>query len=90
MYELWIHDQYLQADEMVETVAEDMGLMPTQVRRYLLVKRYCDSLPEGKAAEVLDLAGTDTLYLVSQIRQMIGQGLWLDTGEPSFHTYTPP
>lgn len=90
MYEQWMHDNYLQHQEMIELVSEEMGLMPTQLQRYLLVKRYCDSLPDGKVNELLEMAGTETLYLVGQIRQMVAQGLWLDAGEPDFAAYVPP
>lgn len=90
MYERWTSDNFLSLEEMVGMVAEELGLMPTNIHRYLLIKRYCDSLPADKAAEVLEMAATETLYLVSQIRQMVQQGLWLDVGEASFHTYVPP
>jgi hypothetical protein len=89
MYERWLQDQYLLIEEMIEMVSEEMGLMPTQLQRYLLIKRYCDSLADGKRNELLEMSGTETLYLVSQIRQMVAQGLWLDVGEPSFTTYVP-
>ena len=90
MYERWVADRFLSQEEMVEMVAEEMGLMPTQLQRYLLIKRYCDSLAEDKLRDLLEMSGAETLYLVSQIRQMVSQGLWLDTGEPSFQTYVPP
>ena len=90
MYERWLQDQYLRLEEMIEMVSEEMGLMPTQLQRYLLVKRYCDSLSDGKRTELLEMSGTETLYLVAQIRQMVAQGLWLDVGEPSFTNYVPP
>jgi len=90
MYERWTSDNFLSLEEMVDMVSEEMGLMPQNLHRYLLIKRYCDSLPPNKAAEVLEMSATETLYLVSQIRQMVQQGLWLDVGEASFHTYVPP
>jgi hypothetical protein len=90
MYERWTADNFLSLEEMVNMVAEELGLMHTNLHRYLLIKRYCDSLSADKAAEVLEMSATETLYLVSQVRQMVQQGLWLDVGEPSFFTYVPP
>jgi len=90
MFELWVHDKDLQHDDLVQMVAEEMGVFPTQIERYLLVKRYCDSLDEARRKDVLQFAKTRTVKLCADVRGVMRDGGWRDPGEPSFFSYRPP
>jgi hypothetical protein len=90
MFELWVHDKDLQHDELVQLVSEEMGVFPTQIERYLLVKRYCDSLDSGKRKDLLVFTKSRTVKLCADIRAVIRDGGWRDPGEPSFFSYRPP
>ncbi|KAK3274842.1 hypothetical protein CYMTET_16981 [Cymbomonas tetramitiformis] len=90
MFERWVHDKDMQHSELLESVCHETGAFVAQLERYLLIKRYCDSLEERKRKDLLQFAKTKTLLLCSTIRQVMRDGGWRDPGEPSFYTYTPP
>lgn len=90
MFELWVHDKDLQHSELVQRVCEDTGAFPAQLERYLLIKRYCDSLDEPKRKDLLQFAKTRTLRLCADVGVVVKDGNWRDPGEPSFYTYRPP
>mmetsp|Transcript_8387 Transcript_8387/g.15900 ORF Transcript_8387/g.15900 Transcript_8387/m.15900 type:complete len:1684 (-) Transcript_8387:1295-6346(-) len=90
MYELWVHDKDLQHDELIQLVCEDMGAFRAQLERYLLVKRYCDSLDDTKRKDLLQFSRTKCVKLCADIRVVIRDGGWRDPGEPSFFSHKPP
>lgn len=84
MYEHWMRDHHLLEEEMLDRVAEEMGGLREQLQRYLLVRRYCDSLDQRRRAEILDLGRQKTLQLVADVARMVAEGQWRDPGERSF------
>ena len=67
-----------------------MGANPPQLHRYLLIKRYCDSLDDRRRKDVLVYAQSGTLALTSNINALIREGAWRDPGEMSFLHFIPP
>ena len=90
MYEQWVTDRHLRHDELVVRVAEEMGASPYQVERYLLVRRYADSLDERSRRNLLGVAQVRLLELVHEIQERVDSGEWQDPGEPSFLQHVPP
>ena len=90
MYEQWVTDRHLRHDELVARVAEEMGASPYQVERYLLVRRYADSLDERSRRNLLGVAQVRLLELVHEIQERVDSGEWRDPGEPSFLQHVPP
>merc|ERR1719231_1817262 len=89
MYEKLVLDKNMLVDEMVQAVAEDLGNFPAQLDRYLLIKRYVQSLDERQQVELLEVGRKSTLDLAEEINRSIKEGSWRDPGEPSFHNYPP-
>lgn len=90
MYEQWVTDRHLRHDELVARVAEEMGASPYQVERYLMVRRYADSLDERSRRNLLGVAQVRLLELVHEIQERVDNGEWRDPGEPSFLQHVPP
>ncbi|GHP07043.1 Anoctamin-8 [Pycnococcus provasolii] len=90
MFERWVLDKQMGTDELVTAVAEEMGANPPQLHRYLLIKRYCDSLDDRRRKDVLVYAQSGTLALTSNINALIREGAWRDPGEMSFLHFIPP
>ena len=90
MYENWLVNKHLREDELVAAVAKEIGQIPAQLDRYLLIRRYCDSLEEKERSELLDAAKAKTLALVKTIDRKLVNGEWRDSDEPSFLEYIPP
>ena len=90
MYEHWVTDRHLRHDELVLRVAEELGASHYQIERYLLVRRYADSLDERSRRNLLGVAQARLLELVHEINERVDNGEWRDPGEPSFQQHVPP
>ena len=90
MFEIWITNNYLILEELMDKAATELGLVVPQVERYLMVKRYCESLTEDERHAVLNVKQIETLLLTKEILSKRSRGSWKDEGERSFKEYTPP
>eukprot|EP00240_Pyramimonas_obovata_P000249 CAMPEP_0118927864 /NCGR_PEP_ID=MMETSP1169-20130426/5244_1 /TAXON_ID=36882 /ORGANISM="Pyramimonas obovata, Strain CCMP722" /LENGTH=1671 /DNA_ID=CAMNT_0006869721 /DNA_START=246 /DNA_END=5258 /DNA_ORIENTATION=- len=90
MFDAWVRDKDLQHADLLQRVCEDTGSFEAQLERYLLIKRYCESLDERKRKDLLQYSKVKTLRLCLDISNVVRDGGWRDPGEPSFYTFTPP
>ncbi|QDZ17832.1 anoctamin [Chloropicon primus] len=90
MFEIWITNNYLILEELMDKAATELGLVVPQVERYLMIKRYCESLTEDERHDVLNVKQIETLLLTKEILSKRSRGSWKDEGERSFKEYTPP
>ncbi|CAG9463280.1 unnamed protein product [Pedinophyceae sp. YPF-701] len=84
MYEAWLIDHHLSHDEILDIVARQKGVMRESLERYLLVKRYVDSLDETRRRSLLEVVKATTLALVVEVGHLVREGAWMDGGEPDF------
>lgn len=89
MYDLWVHDSHLLHAELIEKVAVEMGGLREQLERYLLIRRYTDSLETQRRKELLELAKASTLTLESEIKKLQEDGEWRDPGEKPLENFDP-
>ncbi len=90
MFEAFVANPYFTLDELIEKASQPLGMDEHQIRRSLMVKRYCESLGEQKTHVILNVKQTETLILVQEIEAKEAAGDYKDVGERSFRDYTPP
>lgn len=90
MFEIWVTNNYLILDELVDKAATELGLVIPQVQRYLMIKRYSEGLLDDERHDVLNVKQVETLVLTKEILSKRAVGAWKDEGERSFKEYTPP
>ena len=90
MFEIWVTNNYLILDELVDKAATELGLVIPQVQRYLMIKRYSEGLSDDERHDVLNVKQVETLVLTKEILSKRAVGAWKDEGERSFKEYTPP
>ena len=90
MFEIWVTNNYLILDELVDRASTELGLVVPQVERYLMIKRYSESLSDDERQDVLNVKQIETLLLTKEILSKRASGVWKDEGERSFRDYTPP
>ena len=90
MFEIWITNNYLILDELVDKAATELGQVVPQVERYLMIKRFCESLTDDERHDTLNVKQIETLLLTKEILLKKSSGTWKDEGERSFRDYTPP
>ena len=84
MYELWEQNPHRGTEELVETVAVERGYTVRQLERYLLIKRYLDSLDEARRSNLLETVKATTISLFTEIQFLMKEQHWIDPGEPDF------
>jgi len=89
MYEEWLSDTYLGTDELLGLVVLRKGSTLEACQRYLLCARYIETLDAQRAINLLEIQRTSTLALVLVVENLLGEGTWVDPGEPTFFDWVP-
>lgn len=89
MYEAWLVDRTQLPVELLAVAAKKMGITTHSCERYLLLRRYYDTLSR-EAQSGLVTSNPPTLQVAAKVSEMVRDGRWVDPGEPPQGENPPP